>query len=197
MKTAATILFLAVWANAVCGQGTVRFQNNGSIFGDVQPVDRLVYFGDVGGQKLVGTNYAAALYYTLPNSTDLIPVPGAIRLFRLPTTTIPGTWNPEPNVGTILPEVPIGQFTTLEVRVWDIQQFGTWQAAIAGGGLHGESNPFGYVPPFVPGSADWTLQGLRAFAVVPEPSMFGLGLLGAGVWWLMRRPWLSVTRRPR
>jgi len=180
-------LFLVTWANAAFGQGVVAFQNSGGIFGESRPIDRFVYFGEVGGEKLVGTNYAAALYYTLPSLTDLIPVPGAIRLFRLPTTTLPGTWNTQPTSGIILPGVGIGQLTTLQVLVWDIQRFGTWEAAIVGGGLHGESNPFFYTPPPLGGSADSTLLGLRAFAVIPEPSVFGLGLLGAGVWWLLRR----------
>ena len=183
-------LFLVTWANAAFGQGIVVFQNSGGIFGEPLPIDRFVYFGEVGGEKLVGTNYAAALYYTLPGLTDLILVPGAIRLFRLPTTTLPGTWNPQPNVGAILPGVPIGQPTFLQVRVWDIQQFETWEVALAGGGLHGESNPFGYVPPQLGGDADSTLKGLRAFAVIPEPSTLTLSLLGLGsmgVWWFARR----------
>jgi len=181
-------LLLVGWVDAVWGQGTVTFQNSGRIFADIgDPPDRLVYFSEVGGEKLTGTNYAAALYYTLPGLTDLILVPGAIRLFRLPTTTLPGTWNTQPTSGIILPGVPIGQPTILQVRVWDIQQFDTWDAAMVGGGLHGESNPFGYVPPPLGGSADSTLLGLRAFAVIPEPSVFALGLLGVGVWWFAPR----------
>jgi hypothetical protein len=187
MRKAAITLFLIAWANTVFGQGAVRFQNNGDVF--LQPADRLVYLGELGGEKLTGTNYAAALYYTLPDSTDLIPVPGAIRLFRLPTTTLPGTWNPQPTSVVILPGVPFGfGSTTLQVRVWDIQQFGTWEAALAGGGLHGESLPFFYPVPLATDAApDFALNGLRAFAVIPEPSVFGIGLLGAGVWWLLRR----------
>lgn len=189
MKRAATILLLVGLAGAAFGQGTVTFQNNGRIFADVgDPPDRLVYFGEVGGEKLVGTNYAAGLYYALPGLTDLILVPGAIRLFRLPTTTLPGTWNTQPTAAVTLPGVPTYSSTVLQVRVWDIQQFETWEQAMAGEGLHGESNPFSYfapAPPMAP--AEWTLTSLRAFAVIPEPSVFGLGLLGAAVWWLLRR----------
>jgi hypothetical protein len=190
MKKTGTTLFLVGLANAVLSQGTVTFQNSGAIFGDAgTPPDRLVYFGEVGGEKLVGTNYAAGLYYTLPGLTNLILVPDAIRLFRLPTTTFPGTWNTQPTATVILPGVPFYHiYTTLQVRVWDIQQFATWEAAMVGGGLHGESNPFPYVPVGANGSpADSTLKSLRAFAVIPEPSVFGLGLLGAGMWWFMRR----------
>ena len=184
-------MFLVVWASAAFGQGWVTFQNSGNIFNDRgPPPDRLVYFGEVGGEKLVGTNYAAALYYTLPDSTDLIPVPGAIRLFRLPTTTLPGTWNTQPTAGIILPGVTYYSFapTTLQVRVWDIQRFETWEAALAGGGLHGESLPFLYFVPYILDHPSlFALNNLRAFAVIPEPSVFGLGLLGVGVWWLLRR----------
>lgn len=185
MRRVVIALLLTGWANAIWGQGTVNFQNHGFFF---QPADRLVYLGEVGGEKLIGTNYAGALYYTLPGSTDLIPVPGAIRLFRLPTTTLPGTWNTQPTATIVLPGVPSLFSTTLQVRVWDIQQFETWEAATAGGGAHGESNPFSYVAPAPPMAAsEWSLNGLRAFAVIPEPSVFGLGLLGAGVWWFLRR----------
>jgi len=184
-------LFLFGWVNAAVGQGAVFFQNSGPIFR--YPADRLVYLGEVGGEKLVGTNYAAALYYTLPGLTDLIPVPDAIRLFRLPTTTLPGTWNTQPTAGIFLPGVPYYTLapTTLQVRVWDIQQFETWEAAIVGGGLHGESLPFLYYMP-LPTDAprDFALNDLRAFAVIPEPSTFALSLLGlggVGVWCFTRR----------
>ena len=150
MRRAALTLILVGWANALLGQGTILFQNNNFLF----PLDRLVYFGEVGSEKLIGTNYAAALYYTLPGLTDLILVPGAIRLFRLPTTTLPGTWNPQPTAAIDLPGVPIGATTILQVRVWDIQQFETWEAAMVGGGLHGESNSFVYAATCWPSSAD-------------------------------------------
>lgn len=61
------------------GQGIVDFQNHGSF---ITTADRLVYFGEVGGEKLVGTNYAAALYYTRPGTRRELPATLKIAVVR-------------------------------------------------------------------------------------------------------------------
>lgn len=188
MKKLLTVLALVASAAASFGQGTITFQNNGTIFGDVGTApDRKVYFGSVGnGTGLTGTNYAAQLWYD--TGTGMRPVDGAIRLFRVATTSLPGTWNTAPNATVTFLDLAAGGAAQLEVRVWDIQKFATFAAAAAGGGEIGRSGAFSYTVP-QPGSApaDYTLKGLRAFAVVPEPSTIALGVLGLGSLLLFRR----------
>src|SRR5262249_7072711 len=144
LRTTAILLIVGLCSTAL-GQGAVQFRNFGEF---PTPADRLVYLGQVGAEKLVGTNYAAALYYAPLGSSELVLLPDAIRLFRDPTTTMPGTWNTFPRTLVFFPDVAVGQTTTMEVRVWDIQQFSSWETAVAGGGVHGESGAFSYyVPP--------------------------------------------------
>jgi hypothetical protein len=183
-KTTVTLLIVAL-ASTLVGQGSVDFKNFGQF---PTPADRLVYFGQVGGDKLVGTNYAAALYYTRPGTSDLTLLPTAIRLFRDPTTTMPGTWNTFPGSYVFFPDVGIGQTITLDVRVWDIQQFSSWEGAIAGGGVHGESAPFSYITPVIGGPPTlWLMDNLRAFAVIPEPPVMVLWLVLLSVFGVIRR----------
>lgn len=195
-----TLMTLMCVTRAISAQGTVTFQNHGEIFGDPPGVviDRRVYAGFVGnGQALTGTNYAAQLWYGTPGETILSPVPDAIRLFRVPTTTFPGTWNTAPTALVVLPGVDIGQTTQLQVRVWDIQRFQSYYAALAGGGATIASERFLYtVPP--PGSAPsaYSMDNLRAFASlsIPEPSTVAL-LASATVFLVAGRRMASRERR--
>jgi hypothetical protein len=170
-----TLTALMCVTRAISAQGTVIFQNHGEIF--LTEADRRVYAGAVGATLLVGTNYAAQLWYGAPGETILSPVPDAIRLFRVPTTTFPGTWNTAPTALVVLPGVNVGQTTQLEVRVWDIQKFESFGAALAGGGEVSRSQPFNYIVP-QPGSvpAAYSMDNLRAFASlsIPEPSTLAL-----------------------
>jgi hypothetical protein len=190
MKKLLTVLALVASAAASFGQGTITFQNSGLIFGDLPGVpapDRRVYLGSVAnGTLLVGTNYAAQLWYD--TGTGMRPLQEATKIFRIPTTTQPGTWNTAPTAVATFPDLAVGGTAQLEVRVWDIQRFATFAAAVAGGGETGRSQPFSYlVPPAGSAPADYTLKGLRAFAVVPEPSVIALGVLGLGSLLLFRR----------
>jgi len=154
--------------------------------------------GSVGnGPGLTGTNYAAQLWYQPFGESALVPAPDAIRLFRVPTTSQPGTWNTSPTALVVLPDVSPGQLTRLQVVVWDIQKFASLCDAVAGGGESAASNVFDYRAP-LPGSApsDYTLQGLRAFApgmypgpcTVPEPSSIALlGLTAVSLFFIRRR----------
>ena len=191
MKKLLTVLALVASAAASFGQGTITFQNSGAgtFFGDPTGVtiDRKVYLGSVGnGTGLVGTNYAAQLWYD--TGTGMRPLQEATKIFRIPTTTQPGTWNTAPTALATFADLAIGATAQLEVRVWDIQKFATYAAALAGGGEVGRSQPFGYTVPLAGSApADYTLKGLRAFAVVPEPSVIALGVLGLGSLLLFRR----------
>jgi len=127
---------------------------------------------------------------------DLVPVPntvsnvslGAIRHFRSTTTTLPGTWDTAPNATVVLDGILIGMTTKLQVRVWDSAEYSSWQDAMNRNGKHGESAIFDYtVPqPGSPGSA-FSLENLRAFGVVPEPSVIALAAIGLGALLLRRR----------
>jgi len=81
-----------------------------------------------------------------------------------------------------------GTVIQLRVDVFDINRFANYAAAVAGGGILGSSQVFSYViptPPLAPGATD--LQNFRGFEIVPEPSVIGLGLVGAAALFMLRR----------
>jgi len=191
---AAAVLGLAVvsgWA-----QGTVDFRNGGVSFPTA--ADRFVYLGAVGGTKLVGTNYVAALYY-MAGANAPIDSPtagtqaGGLAAFRVATTTNPGLWLNQVAVGNtrILDGVSFDQTATLQVRVWDASRYSSYAAAFAAGQGYGKSDPFNYTVPSATNidPSKYYMDGLRAFAViVPEPSVLALGVVGvAGLLFLRRR----------
>src|SRR5262245_44634483 len=119
MKKLLSLIVLAGSALAAFGQGTVSFNNGGTIFTDTN-VNRLVYLDQVGGTKLTGTNYAAQLW-SATGTAALAPVgnSNAFKLFRPGTTSSPGTWNTAPGGATVtFPDLAIGGMTHLQVRVW-------------------------------------------------------------------------------
>lgn len=192
MKKLVTILSLVMGAYSVFAQGTVTFANNvGFTTADPSGGTRFVY--DVGsalspttGVPLKGTNYAAELYYGA-NAGSLSPLASSVFKFRPLTTTQPGRWNATtPN--QVLPGYDVGATATLQVRVWDIAKFATYEDAAAGGGITGESLPFQYtVPPGGSAASAYFMEGLQAFALVPEPSAIALGVLGVAGLLLIRR----------
>lgn len=62
MKKLITTAMLSLVAVSSWAQGTVDFRNGGTIT-FATAADRAVYLGAVGGQKLVGTNYAVGLWF--------------------------------------------------------------------------------------------------------------------------------------
>src|SRR5688572_23359250 len=139
-------LALSVLASFV--QGIVNFNNTPMTFPDSATVDRFVYGPD--GNRLAGRNWAAALYFgtqahlvnslaTL-NATDT-SLASALGLFRIPATVLPGTW-----VGghrTLLGTSP-GQMVHMQVRVWDVSLYESFDVAKASGGIIGQSAVFAY-----------------------------------------------------
>lgn len=151
----------------------VIFQNGNLTFRNLL-VDRLVYRDFVGGEKLIGTNYVAGLWYVVGNDPDAVDGrispqlglhAGPLYHFRASTTTFPGTWSPAPNPQITLDAARPSDPTMLQVRVWDVEKFSTYAEAFAAG-ESGASAPFFYlVPPSGAGIQDYYMENLRAFAL--------------------------------
>src|SRR5207244_4234196 len=143
----------------------------------------------VAGVGLTGTQYVAELYVGA-DASSLTPVTASISRFRSTTTINPGWWANTgiygPNDVTILPGFAHPDIVTLQVRAWDFSQFATYEAAV-GQDVTGASVPFTYKIPFQgPGNAEF-MEGLQAFALVPEPPIVALGLVGVASMILLRR----------
>lgn len=164
-------------------QGTIDFRNTGVTFKFA--ADRLVYADPITRRGLVGTNYAAGLFYLPGGGREMSAgsgiQAGALAFFRQPTTTSPGTWLNPLAVGNnrILDGVPIGATATIQVRVWDITKYQSFAQAFAGG-EYGWSLPFDYTVPAAGSAPDaYYLNDLRfPILMVPEPSTIALGILG-------------------
>ena len=200
-KLLTSFALVALGVQAAFSQGQVNFANTATTFTD--GIDRFVYIGSVGGTKLTGTNYAAAIYWS--KGSDPIGNNFAIRtfspindaigasvaLFRAvdpATSTLAGSWS---GGARYFNGALIGDTLNLQIRVWDIQKFQSYEAAAAaqgGGSAYGQSQPFSFTVPAATDTAGLRLTGLHAFAVnVPEPSTIALGVLGLGSLLLFRR----------
>lgn len=196
MKKLIAVAVLAMATVAGWAQGTVDFRNSGVTFPVV--ADRLVYADTVGGTKLIqpddgSSQWVAALFYVAgaDGSESAMQQAGSAANMRGPVTTSPGAWSnagiAEGNTRT-LQGVAGGATATLQVRVWDAKAFGSFAEAVAGGGMVGASEAWNYtVPTGTAPPSDYYLNGLRAFALVPEPSVIALGVLGAAGLLLFRR----------
>ena len=194
------LLGLAGLCHVASGQGEVDFRNTPGIF--ETPEDRLVYLCNGSNEeKLVGTNYAAALFYVpgADQGNQLAGSGGTLALgfnglglafFRPATTLSPGTWlSPrDTEFFRTLVGVAPGQSATLQVRVWDYASYPTFTDAFIAG-QYAVSAPFNYMVP-VGGFPPWAFsmngfQGIRQ--PCPEPSPFALLGLGVCGWGWYRR----------
>jgi hypothetical protein len=186
---------LVACAQAAFSQGVVSFANTGTF---ATTADRAIYIGQVGGVKLTGTNYVAALYWgrtadalndyavrAIGTDETLDRAVGAFRAVD-PTSGAAGTWSGGTRffIGAVT-----GNQLFLQVRVWDLAKGQTYDSSAAAGGLVGVSDPFPYLvasPTDAPGQK---IDNFRAFAVnvVPEPSTIALAVLGLGSLLLFRR----------
>ena len=157
------------------------------IHGELFTGYRLVRLPD--GTPLTGTTFAAQLLYG-NDPSSLQPHP-TLAYFRAPTTTSPGTWS---GGGRTLATGFGGVGTTiwLQVVAWDSgsARTVTFDQARAQGGLWGESQLFSYVqflssPPDPVN--DTKMINFAGFSLVPEPSVIGLGLIGIGALFMLRR----------
>lgn len=184
MRKLIALFAVTVITASALAQGTVSFNNNSAF---ATTADRLVR--NVGGSPLVGQNFVAQLYYG-PQGSDmgsLTAVASSASLFRVATTSSPGTWSG----GTrTLVGIAAGQTAVLQVRVWDNVAFPAgYAAAVTGNGVRGASALFNYTVPAA-GSppAAFFIEGFRGFTLVPEPSTIALGVLGlAGLLFIRRR----------
>ncbi len=176
------LLVLGVWfyASGALAQGLIEFSNWGP------GSDAPVY--DVDGRTpLAGPAFSAQLYAAAPGSSLQpvgVPVP-----FQ--------SSNPGYFMGDVVAVlgVPQGGTAVVQVVAWRASDGLTFEAADHPGGHVGESSVItvrglgGLLPP--PSSADpATLFGLQSFSlhvVVPEPSVFAIGLLGGSLLALGRR----------
>lgn len=205
MKKLIAIAVLGLAAVTSWAQGTVDFRNGGVTFKTTN--NRYVYFGAVGpgagtptpgsadAGRVVGTSYVAGLWYVkgLDQGGQISGARQVGRTFAFrPNTTAAanqGTWIVAAGSSPIFTfdDVALQGPTTLQVRAWDSAKFATFEAAVAGGEF-GASAPFNYTVPAAGSSSDaYYMDGLRAFAIVPEPSTIALGILGAASLLFLRR----------
>ena len=188
--TAATQLALGfVLTSSVSGQGTLRFAS----FGDGWTAP--IY--DVDGKTpLTGSGFLAQLLAATPGSS--------LRPIGLPvpfSDTNPGYFGP---VGVIVPVVPAYGTATVQVVVWRASDGPTFAAANRPGAPVGESSVFnvgplswlGPPPPTFPAPNLIGLQSFSLHVIVPEPSVFALGLLGGAGLVLDRRRGRGRAARP-
>jgi len=183
------LLFLAgaIFASlSAYGQGTVVFANSSAT-----AVTNIL----TGVRAVAGTTFMLQLYFAADGVTD----EGQFRPIGAEFNGItrflgPGVFNAGAATAPTL--MPPGTFGMFQIRAWQVA-FGTSyeEAARVVGALVGKSNivrvDTGDPTTVPPGTASsLTGAGLQAFLltpVIPEPSVFGLGLLGAGALLLLRR----------
>jgi len=203
------LMFGAVLASAACvmAQGTVNFSTRvsgivvGHIYlgapGETNKTGNTAAELPQGGQTylgavLTGSGFSAQLFYAAGTNRlegSLVPAVASLTVFRT-GATLGGT--PVPSF-QILPGTSVGGEATLQVRAWD--NVGgtllTWDAAVAQGAhAYGKSelfNVLGLADASNPAAPDMT--GFRSFniTIVPEPSTFLLGGLGAAALLIFRR----------
>ena len=184
------IMAAAVFATVnIYAQGTVNFSNIGG--GGV--TNSLT-----GARVVTGATFMVQLYYapdsaSAPADDLLMPLSGVATIGPLAGIYSGGV--------RTAPVTPPGASAWFQVRAWEAA-FGTsYEAALANGqavggrlALTGKSNTFKVNtadPTLIPpeNAASLIAAGLQGFTInaVPEPSVIGLGLLGAGALLLLRR----------
>jgi hypothetical protein len=177
-KQLTTLAAIMAVAGSVFGQGQVTMANNASSLVTSQLTGQAVAIGSTSFQ----------LYFTtpggLPSSLQPVgPIVGTSTAFigRIANTIID------------IPSATIPFGTAAQFQVWAWQSsFASYSAALAGGGLTGQSaifnastSPAGPPPP-APTSLAGLFPGFEV-RLVPEPSTFALAGLGAASLLLFRR----------
>jgi len=189
MKKLIPVIALLIGAYGAFGQGVVNFRNE-----NLQglPGDRLIRMPDMT-TPVIGTTYAVQLFYgTDPASLTPHTV---LAYFRASLT--PGTWSGGNRTFSNIaapPQPPpsSGPIVWMQVRAWDAGSARnvTYDQARASGGLWGQSVLYSYQqmassPPDA--TNDTLMRNFLGFSLVPEPSVIGLGLIGIGALFMLRR----------
>jgi len=179
MKKLIPFLVLLAGATIAMAQGTVNFANSVTF---ATTADRLVRNPDgtpaTGSLTTDPATLVAQLYYGA-NAGSLTAHTATPARFRPGST---GLWLG--GARTLTGFAP-GTTLTLEVRAWDMRTGATWETAA----IRGNSGTFTYTIPLDPLSppAAYFMEGMRGFTLVPEPSVIGLGLIGVGALFMLRR----------
>ena len=187
MKTLISVIALLIGASGAFGQGVVAFRN------DNLPGYARIYGPDMT-TPFTGTTFAAQLWYgTSPASLQPHPT---LAYFREPTTLSPGTWvgGNRTLTGIAAPPQPgpsTGPTIWLQVALWDSgpDRTITFDQARGQSGTWGVSSVFSYTqqnssPPNP--TEDTKMLNFVGFTI-PEPSVIGLGLIGIGALFMLRR----------
>jgi len=188
MKKLIPFLALTVLATGAYAQGVITFANN-----VITPTTPYVLAADQS--RLTGTQFAAQLYYGA-SASSLAAHTAAPNRFRAAGSSLAGTWSTTTGASRTLTGGGVGVPVFAQVRVWDLNQFATYEAAVAGGGIYGTSAVFQYTQRLstpTPSVTDTYMTDVNGaplwgnFALVPEPSVIGLGIIGVGALFMLRR----------
>lgn len=177
MKKLIVAAALGVFAVGALAQGQFNFGNKNTLA--TPPIDARV--GLPNGEFAAGTAYLAQAYVKLATDPDSSYAPvGTASTFR--------TGN---NAGYIITSAVTTTFAggtavTVQMRAWEASGGASYEAAVAAGKLYGTSNPVNLTVATAP-SLPPDMVGLQSFSLIPEPSTFALGLLGAAAFFLRRR----------
>jgi hypothetical protein len=177
MKKLIVAAALGAFAVGALAQGQFQFGNKNLLL--TPPLDSKVF--DNLGVALSGTAYFAQAYVKMAGAEDssYAPVGTAVN-FR--------TGN---NAGYIITSTVGtgfvgGTAVTVQMRAWEASGGTSYEAAVAAGKLYGVSNPVNLTVQVAPATPE-DMVGLQSFSLIPEPSTFALGLLGAAAFFLRRR----------
>lgn len=188
MKKLIPFLVLLVGTASAFAQGIVNFNNNVLISTNPGAPSVLVRLPDMS-TPVAGTGYVARLLYSTDGGASFIPHTANPSLFRPVGVAPAGTW-----IGgnrTLAGAGGVGIPVMLMVQSWD--RTGnpalTFDEARQQGRLWGVSDVYIYTQrQSIPSSpADQWMHEFRGFSMVPEPSVIGLGLIGAGALFFLRR----------
>lgn len=181
----------------VYSQGTVTFLNTVP-FQTIDPSGGIRRVYNAGspldtftGSQVFGTQWVAELYAGL-GSSSLSPVTASSARFTAATSSNKWVWSTfglyGPLAALVLPSIAANQTATLQVRVWNLNLFPDYEAAV-GNGITGASVPFTYKvpdPATSPAPEAFFMEGLQAFALVPEPSVLALSVVAVFACCLLR-----------
>jgi len=160
--------------------------------------DKRIWVGNLLTGQRAGAGYSVALYWGPAGTTDdrnLVQVGASTSL--LGTTGGAATSPAGTYFGggrTIVGQASPGPVLAFQVRAWTTAGGSTYEQAIASGFPGAAAKgPVFEMKTKNPNDATelnpnlWQAAGYRGFALIPEPSVIALSLLGAGALWMLSR----------